>query len=243
MARDFRIAVAHFLRHNDPGPPPEDPRERLQWQRDWAALLVEKRFAAPAWPRQYGGMELSAGWRAVYHEEFDKVDRPPHPGPEIFVVGMAIIRRGTEVQRRRFLRPGLRGEAIWVQGFSEPTVGSDLPNLQTVAIRRGGEYVVTGQKVCGHAQHADWMYTLVRTSAQDSGRNGLTYLLIDMASPGVGVRQLGDSAGASSHLEVTLDAVRVPVDNRVGEENTGWHVACTSMFRSDVFAVPATVAS
>jgi alkylation response protein AidB-like acyl-CoA dehydrogenase len=243
VACDFRNAVAHFLQHHDPGPAPEDPQERFEWQRDWAALLVDKGFAAPGWPRQYGGMGLSVGWRAVYYEEFAKTRRPPHPGPEIFVVGMAIIRHGTEAQRRRFLRPGLRGDVIWVQGFAEPSVGSDLPDVQTAAIRRGDEYVVTGKKLFGYAQRADWMYTLVRTSDDTSGRNGLTYLLIDLASPGVNVRQLGDSTTVDSHFEVALDAVRVPVDNRVGVENGGWHVACTSMFRSDVRTVPTSVAS
>jgi len=230
MTDTFRSRVRDFLAANDPGPPPKDPAGCLQWQRDWAALLVDEGFAAPSWPREWGGMELSPADQVVYHEEFAKVKRPAHPGPGIMVVGPTIIKYGTDSQRRRFLRPGLRGDIIWVQGFSEPEAGSDLPGLRTRAERDGDHYVVSGQKIwVTNARNADWLFALVRTGTVESRQHGISYLLIDMSTPGVTVRPLRDMTGNSSFGEIFLDDVRVPVDNRVGAENDGWRIARTSL--------------
>jgi alkylation response protein AidB-like acyl-CoA dehydrogenase len=175
-------------------------------------------------------MELPLTEQVVYHEEFGKVRRPAHPGLGVFVVGPTIIKHGTDEQRRRFLRPGLRGDLVWVQGFSEPDAGSDLPSLRTRAERVGDEYVVSGQKTwTTNALHADWMFTLVRTGSRESRQDGISYLLIDLGSKGVSVRPLRDMTGGSSFCEVFLDDVRVPVANRVGEENGGWSIARTSL--------------
>jgi alkylation response protein AidB-like acyl-CoA dehydrogenase len=230
MSSTFRDEVRSFLRANDPGPPPKDLGERLQWQRNWAALLVDAGFAAPSWPKRWGGMELPLAEQVIYHEEFAKVRRPTHPGLGIFVLGPTIIKHGTDEQRERVLRPGLRGDIIWVQGFSEPEAGSDLPSLRTRAERFGDEYVVTGQKIwITNARNADWLFALVRTGSQESRQHGISYLLIDMASPGLTVRPLRDMTGGSSFCEIFLDQVRVPVANRVGEENQGWKIARTSL--------------
>jgi alkylation response protein AidB-like acyl-CoA dehydrogenase len=226
----FRERVATFLAENDPGRGPKDPAERLQWQKDWAKILVDKGFAAPAWPKNCYGMELSLEEQVVYHEEFAKVKRPPHPGGGIFVVGPTLIKHGTDEQREKYLRPGLSGEIIWAQGFSEPSSGSDLPSLRTRAVRDGDEYVVNGQKVwITNAFNADWLFTLVRTGTQESRQDGISYLLIPLNSPGVDVRPLRDMTGGSSFCEIYFDNVRVPVENRVGEENDGWRIARTSM--------------
>lgn len=230
MTGDFRASVAEFLAANDPGRGPKDPLERLAWQRDWASLLVDEGFAAPSWPRQWGGMDLSLADQVIYHEEFAKVRRPTHPGPGISVVGPTIIKHGTDEQRERFLRPGLRGEIIWVQGFSEPEAGSDLPSLRTRAERVGDEYVVSGQKIwITNARYATWIFTLVRTGTQESRQRGISYLLIDLASEGVTVRPLRDMTGGSSFCEIFFDDVRVPVANLVGAENEGWSIARTSL--------------
>lgn len=174
-------------------------------------------------------MDLPLADQVVYYEEFAKVRRPSHPGPGIFVVGPTIIKHGTDEQRR-FLRPGLRGDIIWVQGFSEPEAGSDLPSLRTRAERDGDTYVVSGQKIwITNARNADWLFALVRTGSRESRQHGISYLLIDMASPGVTVRPLRDMTGGSSFCEIFLDHVRVPVANRVGEENGGWKIARTSL--------------
>ncbi|BBZ14971.1 acyl-CoA dehydrogenase family protein [Mycobacterium branderi] len=230
MSSVFRERVRAFLRANDPGPAPKDPTERLGWQRRWAALLVDEGFAAPSWPSRWGGMDLPLAEQVIYHEEFAKVRRPGHPGPGIFVVGPTIIKHGTDEQRQQFLRPGLRGDIIWVQGFSEPEAGSDLPSLRTRAERDGADYIVSGQKIwTTNARNADWLFALVRTGPRESRQHGISYLLIDMASPGVTVRPLRDMTGGSSFCEIFLDEVRVPVSNRVGEENEGWKIARTSM--------------
>jgi alkylation response protein AidB-like acyl-CoA dehydrogenase len=230
VSGDLRGRVAAFLRAHDPGPAPKDELERLAWQRDWAALLVDEGFAAPAWPRRWGGMELSLHDQVAYHEEFAKVRRPAHPGPGIFVVGPTVIKHGTDEQRKRFLRPGLRGDVIWVQGFSETEAGSDLPSLRTRAERVGDEYVVSGHKIwTTNAKHADWMFALVRTGSQDSRQHGISYLLIDLASHGVTVRPLRDMTGGWSFCEVFFDDVRVPSSNLVGDESGGWGIARTSL--------------
>lgn len=230
MTDDFRSSVRSFLAENDPGKPPSDPAEKLTWQRDWARLLVDKGFAAPSWPTQWGGMNLSLSDQVTYHEEFAKVRRPSHPGSGIFVVGPTVIQHGTHEQRKRFLRPGLCGDAVWVQGFSEPEAGSDLPSLRTRAERVGDEYIVNGQKTwTTNARHADWLFALVRTGTRESRQHGISYLLIDLHSEGVTVRPLRDITGGASFCEIFLDNVRVPVANRVGEENGGWRIARTSM--------------
>lgn len=227
---DFRTQVSEFLKANDPGRAPKDPAQRLEWQRSWAAFLVDEGFAAPSWPKRWGGMELPLAEQVIYHEEFAKVKRPPHPGSGITVVGPTIISHGTDDQRQRFLRPGLRGDVIWVQGFSEPEAGSDLPSLRTRAIRDGNDYVVSGQKIwITNARNADWLFALVRTGTQESRQDGISYLLIDLASSGVTVRPLRDMTGGSSFCEIFLDEVRVPVENLVGAENEGWRIARTSL--------------
>ena len=230
MTGEFRARVTSFLAANDPGRGPKDSGEHLAWQRDWAALLVDEGFAAPAWPTRWGGMELSLADQVAYHEEFARVRRPPHPGPGIMVVGPTIIKHGTDDQRERFLRPGLRGEIIWAQGFSEPEAGSDLPNLRTRAERSGDEYIVSGQKMwVTNARNAEWLFALVRTGSQESRQRGISYLLIELASPGVTVRPLQDMTGSSSFGEIFFDEVRVPVGNLVGQENGGWAIARTSL--------------
>jgi len=239
MTLDFRGEVQQFLAAHDPGPPPRDRRERFGWQRSWASLLVDAGWAAPSWPKQFGGMDLPASQQVVYHEEFARARVPPHPCPVTFIVGPTLILHGTDTQQARHLEPLLRGQVMWCQGFSEPEAGSDLTSLRTRAVRDGDEYVVTGQKVwttMGH--HAQWMFALVRTGGE--GAAGISYLLVDMASPGVTARPLRDMSGASEFAEVFLDEVRVPVANLVGEEHGGWTIARTSLGHERATAFLAT---
>ncbi|MDQ1501900.1 MAG: hypothetical protein QOI86_5240 [Actinomycetota bacterium] len=226
----FRRELRAFLAAHHPGRPPKAAGDRLRFERDWAAVLADAGWAAPGWPKEWGGMDLPAGLQLVYHQEMAQARAPAHPSPNSFIVGPALLRYGTPEQKERFLRPIVRADELWCQGFSEPEAGSDLPALRTRAVRDGDGYVVTGQKVwTSRATEADWMFTLVRTGPPGSGADGITYLLVDMASPGLTVRPLRDMTGGAFFAEVFLDGVRVPVERRVGDENGGWAVARTSL--------------
>ena len=173
-------------------------------------------------------MGLSPTFQAIYHEEMTRSRAPGHPSPTSFIVGPTLIVHGTESQRRQHLGPLLCGDVLWCQGFSEPGAGSDLASLRTTARLEGDEFVVTGQKVwTTRADHADWMFALVRTGG--AGPTGISYLLIDMRSPGIEVRPLRDLTGAAHFSEVFLDEVRVPRENLVGELDGGWAIARTSL--------------
>jgi alkylation response protein AidB-like acyl-CoA dehydrogenase len=227
---DFRLELREFLSSHHPGAGPDDPAGRLEHQRRWAATLADHGWAAPAWPVQWGGMDLPLGLLVAYHEELALARVPAAPSPNAFIVGPTIMAHGDDWQRERFLRPIVRGEELWCQGFSEPGAGSDLPSLRTEAVRAGDDYVVTGHKVwTSKAMTADWMFALVRTDPASKGRRGLSYVLIDMRSPGLTVRPLRDITGGTWFGEVIFDAVRVPAGQRVGPEGEGWRIARHSL--------------
>ncbi len=230
MDDDFRDQLrARFAEHH-PGPRPKGREERLAWQRAYCATAVEHGLAGPSWPREYGGMDLSFEEQVVYAEEAARARVPSVPGTGVGIAGPTIIRHGTEEQRQRFLRPMLRADVIWAQGYSEPEAGSDLPSLRTSAVRDGERYVVHGQKLwSSSADIADIFFTLVRTGPPDSGRDGITYLLVDAHAPGVTVRPLRDLTGDSGFCEIFFDGVEVPIEDRIGEENEGWTITRTSL--------------
>ncbi|MFJ4828660.1 acyl-CoA dehydrogenase family protein [Streptomyces sp. NPDC088747] len=228
----FLGRLRDFVRDH-PTRPPRDRAERLSWARAWHAALTDAGLAAPGWPADAGGMDLSLPDQIAYHREMSRLRAPKHPCGLMGIVAPTLIRHGTAEQKQRFLRPMLRADELWCQGFSEPDAGSDLPALTTRAVpdpADPGTYVVTGQKVwTSQAQQSDWMFALVRTGAPDSRGDGISYLLIPMDSPGVTVRPLRDLSGGAHFAEVFLDEVRVPVANRVGAENGGWAIARTSL--------------
>jgi len=230
MGKEFRAQLrARFAEHH-PGPPPKGRDARLAWQRAWCATAVDHGLAGPSWPREHGGMELAFEEQVVYAEEAARARVPGVPGTGVGIAGPTIIRYGTEEQKARLLRPMLRADVIWAQGYSEPDAGSDLPALRTTAVRVGGHYVVHGQKVwSSSADIADILFTLVRTGAPDSGRDGITYLLIDAHARGVTVRPLRDMTGDAGFCEIFFDGVEVPVENRIGEEHQGWGITRTSL--------------
>ncbi|MFA5885566.1 MAG: acyl-CoA dehydrogenase family protein [Acidimicrobiia bacterium] len=227
-AESFRQELRAYLAAHHPGRAPHDGLERIEFQRQWARTLAADGVAAPGWPREYGGMGLGPAEQFVYHQEAARARVPSHPSPPSFICGPTLIEHGTDEQRERFLARMVRGDDLWCQGFSEPGAGSDLSVLETIAVRDGDEYVVNGSKVwTSHASRTDWMFALVRTGGP--GRDGISYLLIPMRSPGLEVRPLRDMAGDEFFAQVYFTDVRVPVANRVGEENGGWPIMRTTL--------------
>jgi alkylation response protein AidB-like acyl-CoA dehydrogenase len=204
---------------------------RLGAIKAWRDRVAERGWIAPAWPKKYGGAEMSVIEQFIMNEEFAEAGVPANVGGfGVMMLGPTLIEHGTEEQKAEHLGGILRGETIWCQGYSEPGAGSDLAALQTRAVRDGDDYVVNGQKIwTTGAQFADWMYMLVRTDPDAPKHRGITYLLVDMKSPGVTVRPLTTMTGQQSFNEVFFEDVRVPVRNRVGEENRGWYVGTTTL--------------
>ena len=191
----------------------------------WQQRLNTRGWATPAWPREHGG----PGWSAVQRYIFlDELHQAPAPEPLSFnvnMIGPVLIHFGSDEQKRRFLPRIANLDDWWCQGFSEPGAGSDLAALRCAARREGEHYIVNGQKAWqGMGQHADWMFTLVRTNAGVKPQAGITMLLIDMKSPGVTLRPIITIDGRHEVNEVFLDDVRVPLACRVGAENQGWAI-------------------
>jgi hypothetical protein len=192
----------------------------------WHRILAKKGWIAPAWPVEYGGTGWTATERFIWSEELAAADCVGTMPFGLSMVGPVIYTFGTPEQKARFLPGILSGDDWWCQGYSEPGAGSDLASLRTKAIRDGDDYVVNGQKTwTTMAQHADWGFFLVRTDFDAKAQEGISFLLIDMKSPGVTVRPIITLGGEHEVNEVWLEDVRVPVENRVYEENKGWTCA------------------
>jgi alkylation response protein AidB-like acyl-CoA dehydrogenase len=234
----FRQDVRRWLEANAPPSMATPPRsaEELCWggrktvyppdvQR-WLAVMAERGWTAPTWPRDYGGGGLSAEEAKVLAQEMARLRlRPPLVGFGLTMIGPLLLQVATEEQKREHLPRIVRGEIRWCQGYSEPGAGSDLASLTTRAERDGDHYVVNGQKVwTSYGDKADWMFLLVRTDPR-AKHAGISFLLMDMDTPGVVVRPIRLISGASPFCETFLTDVRVPVRNRVGEENAGWGIA------------------
>jgi len=199
----------------------------LDVARDWQRMLFEGGWAAIAWPRAHGGRGATVIERWLFDQELDAVGAPrPAAASSVDLIGPAILHHGTAAQRDRFLRPLLSGSELWCQGFSEPDAGSDLASLRTRAERRGGTFVVNGQKVwTSHADIADWCFLLCRTEPDAAKHAGLSLLLVDMRSPGITVRPLRQMNGEAEFSEVFFDGVEVGEDRLVGAAGAGWQIA------------------
>jgi alkylation response protein AidB-like acyl-CoA dehydrogenase len=194
----------------------------------WSRILGTRGWAVPHWPVEHGGTGWTATQQDIFSSESRRAGAPVLPMQGPYLVGPILIAVGTDAQRQRFL-PGIRtGTVCWCQGFSEPGAGSDLASLRTTAVRQRDRYVVTGQKLWTSAAHeADWGFFLVRTDPSARPQEGISFLLVDMKSPGVTVRPVILLNGEHHVNEVFLDGVEVSVDNLLGEENRGWHYAKT----------------
>jgi pimeloyl-CoA dehydrogenase large subunit len=189
-------------------------------------VLHRKGYAVPHWPKQWGGADWTPVQHYIYTEELQFNCVPPPLAFNVSMCGPVIIAFGSEEQKQRFLPPMAALDHWWCQGFSEPGAGSDLASLKTTAVRQGDHYLVNGQKTWTTlAQHADWMFCLCRTDPSAKKQLGISFILIDMKSPGITVRPIVTIDGGREVNEVFLDDVKVPVVNLVGREHRGWDCA------------------
>jgi alkylation response protein AidB-like acyl-CoA dehydrogenase len=233
---EFRAGLRAWLDETLPSLPPkptlDDWPARRIYDTGWQKRLFEAGYAGIDWPKSVGGRGATPVEQLIYLEELEKHHAPYvgvnfvgllHAGPTISV-------EGTPEQQERFLPPILRGDEVWCQGFSEPNAGSDLASLRTRAVRDGDEYVVNGQKIwTSHAEVADFCELLVRTGPDDSGHRGITWLIMPMDTPGIEIRPLRTISGTTEFAELFLDDVRIPVANRVGDQDDGWRVTMVTL--------------
>jgi len=203
-----------------------NPVFKNEAQKHWLDLMAAKGWTVPEWPRAYGGAGLSPAEAKILRQEMASLGcRSPLSSFGIWMLGPALLKFGTEQQKVHYLNPIARGEIRWCQGYSEPGSGSDLVSLQTFGEDRGDHWVVNGQKIwTSYADKADWIFCLVRTDKTDTYR-GISFLLFDMASPGVSTRPILLISGSSPFCETFFDDVAVPKDQIVGAVNRGWDVA------------------
>jgi len=214
---------------------PDDVRDKVLNYRElskddllgWHKTLATKGWVAPGWPKEWGGTDWTVVQRYIFEEECGAAGCPPIVPFGVRMCAPVLLRFGTDAQKQRFLPRMYNGEDFWVQGYSEPGAGSDLASLKTRAVRDGDHYVVTGQKIwttLGH--YGDWIFCLVRTDPKTEKRqDGISFLLIDMTTPGITVRPIVLLDQSREVNEVFFDEVRVPAENLVHEENKGWTVA------------------
>jgi alkylation response protein AidB-like acyl-CoA dehydrogenase len=221
LPEDLREGRDEELAHN----------ERWERHRAWHKKLYDGGWVGIWWPKEYGGRGASVIEQVIFNEELARSGAPAGVNMNgITLLGPTLMHWGTEEQKQRFLPKILPAEEIWCQGYSEPGSGSDLASLQTRAVEDGDYFVVNGQKVwTSQAQHSDWCFLLVRTDPAAPKHQGISYILVDMHSPGVTVRPLVQITGDAEFNEVFFEDVRVPKKNLVGELNRGWMVAITTL--------------
>ena len=225
----FREAARAFLADNLP--------ERLRYKvengveqqyedmLEWHHILAKQGWVAPNWPAEYGGPGWTLTQKYIFDEEMGLAGAPRIVSFGINMCGPVLMAYGTEEQQQRHLPPMLAGEKIWCQGYSEPGAGSDLASLKTEAVRDGDHYVVNGSKIWTTKAHwADWVFLLVRTGKFEKRQQGISFLLVDMKTPGISIRPIHLIDGLHETNQVFYDNVRVPVENLVGVENEGWGI-------------------
>jgi len=205
--------------------------EEVRKLRAWQKTMAEAGWVGMDWPREFGGRGATIVEMVILYQEMARAESPQilNRGG-VSMLGPTLMKYGTPAQQGRFLRKILTADEIWCQGFSEPNAGSDLANLQTRAVLEGDHFVVNGQKVWTSMGHvADWGFFLVRTDPSAAKHKGISFLLVDMKTPGITVRPLRQMTGEAEFNETFLDNVRVPVENLVGKVNEGWSVAITTL--------------
>ena len=229
----FREEVRTFIAENLPPEIQEATKrshsyEPKEYVVRWHKILYEQGWIAPSWPKEYGGCEWTPVQKHIYDEEYQNAHAPRLSSFGITMIGPVLYTFGTEEQKKQHIPPILSGDIFWCQGYSEPGSGSDLASLQTRAVldETGENYIVNGQKIwTSHAHHADWIFCLVRTSTEGKKQEGISFLLIDMTTPGLEVKPIVSIDGGHYLNEVFFVDVKVPVENRIGKENMGWTYA------------------
>ncbi|NRB39298.1 MAG: acyl-CoA dehydrogenase family protein [Pseudomonadales bacterium] len=236
----FRLQTREWLEANCPesmrGPVPSMDEHywggrnvafKSEDQKAWFESMRDKNWIAPSWPEKYGGAGLSTAEVAVLKEEMKSIEaRPAHINLGIWMACPAIMEFGSEEQKLKYLPMTARGEIRWCQGYSEPGAGSDLAGLQTKAVRDGDDFIINGSKIwTSYADESDYIYCLVRTNQDAPKREGITFLVFDMASEGVSTQTIELTNGDSHFCQTFFDNVRVPVANVIGEIDKGWTVA------------------
>ncbi|MBC7104196.1 MAG: acyl-CoA dehydrogenase family protein [Parvibaculum sp.] len=224
----FRDEVREFIANNYPQELRGSRRGEMSKEDilKWHRILYKKGWVVPHWPVEYGGTGWTITQRYIWNEENARAETTPLLPFGLSMVGPVIYTFGNEEQKKRFLPGILSGDDWWCQGYSEPGSGSDLASLRTKAVREGDHYIVNGSKTWTTlAQHADWMFCLVRTDPNVKQQEGISFLLIDMKTPGITVRPIITMDGSHEVNEVFLEEVKVPAGNLIGEENKGWTYA------------------
>jgi alkylation response protein AidB-like acyl-CoA dehydrogenase len=235
----FRKTVHEWLKQNlppgwgsDSYQPPATPEEQVRFARWWQQRLHQGGWAGLTWPREFGGSGAGIVEQLIYNEEYARFAAPDILCLKIglSLVGPMLMSCGNDEQKAQHLPRILKGEEIWCQGFSEPNAGSDLASVKTRAEVRGDEIIVSGQKIwTSVARYADWCMLVTRTSTEGPKHKGLTFLLVDMSTPGITIRPLREMTGEEWFNEVFFDEVRVPRRNVVGEINGGWAVVMATL--------------
>jgi alkylation response protein AidB-like acyl-CoA dehydrogenase len=226
----FRDEVRSFLKDQLPPEISDRIEGGIEMRREdftrWHKILYQHGWVAPGWPKEYGGTGWTPIQRYIFDEECAAAAAPRVMPFGVSMVGPVIYTFGNDAQKAHYLPRILSNQDWWCQGYSEPGSGSDLASLRTRAIRDGDHYVVNGQKTWTTTAHwADWIFCLVRTSTEGKQQEGISFLLIDMKTPGIEVRPIITMDGGHEVNDVFLEDVRVPVENLIGEENKGWTYA------------------
>ena len=209
----------------------EDSRQRFEFLRGWQKKMYEAGWIGIHWPKEYGGRGASLIEQTIFIEEMARAAAPPIINVlGVSLLGPTLIAYGNEAQKKRFLAKIISADEIWCQGYSEPNAGSDLAALRSEAVLEGDHFIVNGQKTwTSYGHFADWCFAVVRTDPDVPKHKGLTYLLIDMHSPGITIRPLKQMTGDSEFNEVSFQNVKVPVENVVGKINGGWEIAIATL--------------
>lgn len=241
----FQKEVREFLENEFPADLKAKVDANIRLSKDdlvrWQKILYKQGWAAPSWPEEYGGTGWSPTQRHIFATEMGLIGAPEPVPFGMKMVAPVIMSYGNEEQKQRFLPDILASNVWWCQGYSEPNAGSDLASLKTTAVRDGDEYVVNGAKTWNtYGQYADWIFCLVRTDNTVKKQEGISFLLIDMKTPGISLKPIVLLDGHAEVNEVFFDDVRVPAANLIGEENKGWTYAKVLLTheRTNISGVP-----